>query len=269
MDAMERPSCSIVIPAYNEEKRIPRTLESIIAFREKYSWKLEVIVVNDGSKDKTADVVHKFTDRYPYIFLVDNAVNGGKGKSIRDGVELANGDVIFFADADDSTPITDADKLLKAIEGGADIAIGSRWMDRDLQVHPQPWYRRLNGRLYNLFMRSILGLDYRDTQNGFKAYTRSAAKTIFPMQKIGGWGFDAEILFLAQKFGFSVQEVPVEYVYYAEGSKIRPYRDGARMLGELFKVRWHALNGAYSEKRAIESGRDDLPSVPLQERTSD
>jgi dolichyl-phosphate beta-glucosyltransferase len=214
-------------------------------------------------------VVRQFAGRYSWIHLVDNAVNCGKGKSIRDGVERANGDVIFFADADDSTPITDADKLLEAIESGADIAIGSRWMDRDLQVHPQPWYRRLNGRLYNLMMRSILGLDYRDTQNGFKAYTRSAAKTIFPLQRIGGWGFDAEVLFLARKFGFSVREVPVEYVYYAEGSKIRPYRDGARMLGELFKVRWHELNGAYSEKRAARDTREDLSSVPLQERTSD
>lgn len=266
---MNRPSCSIVIPAYNEEKRIPRTLESINSFRVKHSWDLEVIVVNDGSKDKTADVVRQYAARFPYIHLVDNAVNGGKGKSIRDGVERANGDVIFFADADDSTPITDADKLLSAIESGADIAIGSRWVDRDLQVHPQPWYRRLNGRFYNLLMRSILGLDYRDTQNGFKAYTRSAAKTIFPLQRIGGWGFDAEVLFLAQKFGFSVKEVPVEYVYYAEGSKIRPYRDGARMLGELFKVRWHELNGAYSEKRKVQSAADDLPSVPLRERTSD
>jgi dolichyl-phosphate beta-glucosyltransferase len=266
---MRRPSCSIVIPAYNEEKRIPRTLESIIAFSGNNSWDLEVIVVNDGSKDNTADVVRDFRSRHPWIHLVDNSVNCGKGKSIRDGVDRANGDIIFFADADDSTPITDSVKLLEAIESGADIAIGSRWVDRDLQVHPQPWYRRLNGRLYNLFMRSLLGLDYRDTQNGFKAYTRSAAKTIFPLQKIGGWGFDAEVLFLAQKFGFSVREVPVEYVYYAEGSKIRPYRDGARMLGELFKVRWHELNGAYSQKRTVQSGRDDLSSVSLQERTSD
>lgn len=266
---MTRPSCSIVIPAYNEEKRIPRTFESIINFREKNASDLEVIVVNDGSEDKTADVVRQFASRYPWIRLVDNVVNCGKGKSIRDGVERAEGDVIFFADADDSTPITDADKLLSAIESGADIAIGSRWVDRDLQVHPQPWYRRLNGRLYNLLMRTILGLDYRDTQNGFKAYTRSAAKTIFPLQRIGGWGFDAEVLFLAQKFGFSVKEVPVEYVYYAEGSKIRPYRDGARMLGELFKVRWHEMNGAYSEKRKVETARDDLSSVPLQERTTD
>jgi dolichyl-phosphate beta-glucosyltransferase len=266
---MKRPSCSIVIPAYNEEKRIPRTLDSIIAFVKKNSWDLEVIVVNDGSKDKTAEVVREYTTLYPYIELVDNPINCGKGKSIRDGVERAHGDVILFADADDSTPISDADKLLKAIEGGADIAIGSRWVERDLQVQPQPWYRRLNGRLYNLLMRSILGLDYRDTQNGFKAYTRSAAKTIFPLQKISGWGFDAEVLFLAQKFGFSVQEVPVEYVYYAEGSKIRPYRDGARMLIELFKVRWHEINGAYSEKRATRAESDDLSTVPLQERTSD
>jgi dolichyl-phosphate beta-glucosyltransferase len=267
--AMKRPSCSIVIPAYNEEKRLPRTLNSIIAFREANSWNLEVIVVNDGSKDKTAEVTRQFSANYPFIGLVDNAINCGKGKSIRDGVDRAEGNVIFFADADDSTPITDAEKLLQAIESGADIAIGSRWVDRDLQVHPQPWYRRLNGRLYNLLMRTILGLDYKDTQNGFKAYTRSAAKTIFPLQKISGWGFDAEVLFLAQKFGFSVREVPVEYTYYAEGSKIRPYRDGARMLSELFKVRWHELNGAYSEKATRQVSTDNLPGVSLQERTSD
>jgi dolichyl-phosphate beta-glucosyltransferase len=266
---MTRPSCSIVIPAYNEEKRLPRTLRSIIAFRQAKSWDIEVVVVNDGSKDKTADVARSFAQEYPFIRLVDNAVNCGKGQSIRDGVQAAEGDVIFFADADDSTPITDAEKLLGAIDRGTDIAIGSRWVDRDLQVQPQPWYRRLNGRTYNLLMRSILGLDYKDTQNGFKGFTRTAAKTIFSLQKIGGWGFDAEVLFLAKKFGFSVTEIPVEYTYYAEGSKIRPYRDGARMLMELFKVRWHEWNGAYSDRGVKKISSDELPSASLQQGTSE
>src|SRR5579862_4844309 len=197
-------SCSIVIPAYNEAKRLPRTLEPILAFIEAKSWDAEVIVVNDGSTDETADVARAFAATNPAVRLIDNLVNCGKGQSIRDGVRRATGDIIIFADADNSTPIEDAEKLVQAIEKGADIAIGSRWVDRNLQVHPQPWHRRLNGRLYNLLLRNILNLDYRDTQNGFKAYTRSAAKTIFPLQKIGGWGFDAEVLYLAQKFGFTV-----------------------------------------------------------------
>jgi dolichyl-phosphate beta-glucosyltransferase len=266
---MRTASCSIVIPAYNEAKRLPRTLQSMLAFLEKKSWEAEIIVVNDGSTDETAEVVRQFAAKHPVVVLIDNLVNCGKGKAIRDGVQRARYDVILFADADDSTPITDAEKLAEAIDHGADIAMGSRWVDPDLQVHPQPWYRRLNGRLYNLLLRSILDLDFKDTQNGFKAYSRSAAKTIFPLQRISGWGFDAEVLYLAKKFGYTVQEIPVEYTYYAEGSKIRPYRDGARMLIELFKVRWHELNGAYSRPARSQKSATNLPTVPLQERTSD
>ena len=257
-------SCSVVIPAYNEAKRLPRTLQPILDFIKGKSWDAEVIVVNDGSTDNTADVVRTFSAANPAVSLIDNAVNCGKGQSIRDGVQQASGEIILFADADNSTPIEDAERLVQAIEDGADIAIGSRWVDRKLQVQPQPWYRRLNGRLYNLLLRSILGLNYRDTQNGFKAFTRSAAKTIFSLQRIGGWGFDAEVLYLAKKFGFTVREIPVQYVYYAEGSKIRPYRDGARMLFELLKVRWHAQTGAYSTSGPAEHGpAENLPDAPL------
>jgi glycosyltransferase involved in cell wall biosynthesis len=180
------------------------------------------------------------------VRLVDNKLNQGKGRSIRDGVMQATGDIILFTDADNSTPIEDADKLVEAISEGADVAIGSRWLQRNLQTLPQPWYRRLNGRIYNLLLRIFLGLDFKDTQNGFKAYSRQAAKTIFPLQRIPGWGFDAEVLFLARKFAFVTREVPVEYIYCAEGSKISPYRDGLRMFAELIKLRWYSLTGAYS-----------------------
>lgn len=246
---------SIVIPAYNEANRIPRTLEHVLAFIDKKGWAAEIIVVNDGSTDRTVDVVKKFAATHPSVVLTDNIVNRGKGSAIRDGVLRATGEIILFTDADDSTPIEGAEKLIAAIQRGADIVIGSRWVDRKLQAQPQPWYRRLNGRIYNLLLRSVLGLNLTDTQNGFKAFTRTAGKAIFATQKISGWGFDAESLFFARMFGFTVREVPVEYVYYAEGSKIRPYRDGARMLLELLLVKWYFFRGAYPK---AEHGRAEV-----------
>ncbi len=237
---------SIVIPAYNEANRLPKTLDHVLAFVSAKGWTTEIIVVNDGSTDRTVDVARKYVAQHAGVQVIDNIVNRGKGSAIRDGVLRSTGEVILFTDADDSTPIEDAEKLIAAITDGADVVIGSRWVDRYLQSQPQPWYRRLNGRIYNLLLRSVLGLDLTDTQNGFKAYTRAAGKAIFAMQKIPGWGFDAESLFFAHKFGFQVREVPVEYTYYAEGSKIRPYRDGAHMLMELLLVRWYSLTGAYS-----------------------
>ena len=238
-------SVSIVIPARNEENRLPRTLEHIIVYSREKGWDAEIIVVNDGSTDGTADVVQQFAKTNPAVTLIDNLVNSGKGSSIRDGMLRATGDVVLFTDADDSTPIEEADKLLKGIMDGGDIVIGSRWVNRNLQTKPQPWHRRLNGRIYNLLLRTLLGLDLTDTQNGFKAFTRKAAKLAFAIQRIPGWGFDAESLFIANKLGFSVAEVPVEYEYCPEGSKIRPYRDGANMLLELLLVRWHFARGKY------------------------
>jgi len=225
-------------------------MNNILAYLGNSSWSAELIVVDDGSTDETAEVVRRIAERHGNVRLIQNRKNCGKGKAIRDGVRHAAGEVILFADADDSTPIADAEKLLEAIAGGADIAIGSRWVDRSLQIAPQPWRRRLNGRLYNLLLRGILGLTFKDTQNGFKAYRSKPAKIIFELQKIQGWGFDAEVLYLARRFGFTVCEVPVEYTYYAEGSKIRPYRDGIHMVMELLKVRWYGLSGKYPEPHA-------------------
>jgi len=258
------PSFSIVIPAYNEAQRIAGTLEKVLHFVNARQWKAEIIVVNDGSRDNTAAVVRQFRSRHIPLLLIDNPVNSGKGRAIRDGVLRAAGDIILFTDADNSTPIEDSDVLIEALAHGADIAIGSRWIDRNLQHVPQPWYRRLNGRVYNLLLRTILGLDFKDTQNGFKAFTQAAGKAIFSRQKISGWGFDAEMLYLAHSMGFSVREIPVSYVYHAEGSKIHPYRDGLRMLAELLRLKWNAFSGAYS-KRSAPCGqlRNHLPTEAI------
>jgi glycosyltransferase involved in cell wall biosynthesis len=260
-----KSTLSIIIPARNEAKRLPHTLEHILSYIRAKGWTAEIIVVNDGSTDDTANVVRSFAARNSSIRLIDNLVNQGKGSGIRQGMLRASGDILLFTDADDSTPIEDAEKLIAAIEDGADIVIGSRWVDRHLQAEPQPLHRRLNGRIYNLLLRSILGLDLTDTQNGFKAFTRKAGKAVFAVQKILGWGFDAESLFFAKKLGFSVREVPVRYTYYAEGSKIRPYRDGARMLLELLLVKWYFLTGAYSVTRAAVP---TFASEPLSESQS-
>jgi hypothetical protein len=157
----------------------------------------------------------------------------------------AQGEVLLFSDADLSSPIEEAEKLFAAIENGADVAIGSRWLQRDLQTQPQPLHRQLFGRVFNLLLRMIVGLSFKDTQCGFKAFTRRAAERIFPLQNIERWGFDPELLYLAKKFNFKVVEVPVAWAH-REGTRINPVRDGAKMFVEMLKIRWNAVSGKYA-----------------------
>ncbi len=240
---------SIVIPAYNESARICVTLEKVLAFVRKQNWAAEVIIVNDGSTDGTAAIVQGYVARHANLHLVENPGNRGKGYSVRNGMLHATGDVILFSDADLSSPIEESTKLFDAIEDGADVAVGSRWLRTELQVQPQPLLRRIFGRAFNLALRIALGLRYKDTQCGFKAFTRRAAQTIFPLQHIERWGFDPEILFLAQRFGFRVEEVAVQWAH-REGTHISPLRDGMRMLGEMLRVRWYAFTGKYDASAA-------------------
>lgn len=239
-----QPSYSIVIPAYNESARIGRSLEKVLAHATRQGWNLEVIVVNDGSTDSTAEIVRGHAQQNPAVQVLDNPGNRGKGYSVRNGMLHAHGDVLLFSDADLSSPIEEAGKLFAAISAGADIAIGSRWLRTELQTRRQPLYRQLFGRIFNLLLRVILGLQYKDTQCGFKAFTRRAAESIFPLQQIERWGFDPELLYLAQKFAFRVAEVPVEWAHRS-GTRINPLRDGSRMLVEMLKIRWYALAGKY------------------------
>jgi dolichyl-phosphate beta-glucosyltransferase len=239
-----RLTYSIIIPAYNESARIGATLDRVLAYVAERGRDAEVIVVNDGSRDNTVEVVRGYIDRHPALRLLENPGNRGKGYSVRNGMLHARGQVLLFSDADLSSPIEEAAKLLAAISGGADIAIGSRWLQADLQTQRQPLYRQLFGRVFNLLLRIILGLNYKDTQCGFKAFTGRAAQAIFPLQKIERWGFDPELLYLAKKLGFRVVEVPVAWAHRG-GTRISPLRDGARMFGEMLKIRWNALSGKY------------------------
>jgi glycosyltransferase involved in cell wall biosynthesis len=242
---LHSPTYSIVLPAFNEQARIAGTLDKILAYATQRGWNLEVIVVNDGSSDGTAEIVCEFARKYPALRLLENPGNRGKGYSVRNGMLHARGEILLFSDADLSSPIEEADKLFAAIGKGVDIAIGSRWLDRRLQIQMQPLHRQLLGRIFNLALRFILGLQFKDTQCGFKAFTRPSAQAIFPLQKIERWGFDPELLYLARKLGFNVSEIAVAWSH-REGTRINPLRDGIRMFGEILKIRWYSLTGNYA-----------------------
>jgi glycosyltransferase involved in cell wall biosynthesis len=240
-----RPSYSIIIPAYEEGSRLGATLDKILTYVSERGWDAEIIVVNDGSRDNTPEIVRERAEKHPGLRLLENPGNRGKGFSVRNGMLHAGGEVLLFSDADLSSPIEEADKLFAAIAAGADVAIGSRWLQSDLQTQRQPLYRQLFGRVFNLLLRIILGLRFKDTQCGFKAFTRRSAQAIFPLQRIERWGFDPELLFLAKKFGFKVAEVPVAWAH-REGTRLSPLRDGIRMFGEMLRIRWYALSGKYA-----------------------
>ena len=242
---MPSPFYSIIIPAYNEAERIGASLDRILSYIAESRWSAEVIVVNDGSRDNTSEVVQEYSVRNPIIRVLENPGNRGKGYSVRNGMLNASGQVLLFTDADLSSPIEEANKLFAVIESGkADVAIGSRYLQSELQTRKQPLHRRMLGRAFNGALRMILGLSYVDTQCGFKAFNRKAVTTIFPNMKIERWGFDPEILFLARRYGLRVAEVPVSWAH-DHRSKISPMRDGTRMLGELLRIRMNSVGGKY------------------------
>lgn len=239
------PTYSIVIPAYNEAARLGATLDSVLAYVHAQRWNAEVIVVNDGSRDTTADIARSFAAKNPILRLVENPGNRGKGYSVRNGMLNAKGDILLFSDADLSSPIEEASKLLTALNEGADIAIGSRWLRAETQTHRQPLYRQFFGRIFNLMLRLTLGLKFKDTQCGFKAFKKPAAQEIFPLQKIERWGFDPEILFLAKKKRFKVLEIPVAWGHSGD-TRINPLVDGSRMFLEMLRIRCYDLTGKYN-----------------------
>jgi dolichyl-phosphate beta-glucosyltransferase len=258
---MDRPTHSIVIPAYNERQRISSTLDQIIAWVREQRMSAEILVVNDGSRDDTAAIVAGYAAAHPEVRLIENPGNRGKGYSVRNGMMHARGDVLLFTDADLSSPISEAPKLFDAIAAGADAAIGSRWVRSELQTERQPVYRQLFGRVFNLFLQTVLGIRFKDTQCGFKAFRRPAADAIFPRQRIERWGFDAEILFLARRFGFKSVEIGVAWGH-DERTKISYFRDGMRMVWEVLLVRWYALSGEYDRPLPAVAARE--PAVPAR-----
>jgi dolichyl-phosphate beta-glucosyltransferase len=237
---------SIIIPSFNEELRLPATLEKIAAFLQEKGWNAEVIVVDDGSTDRTAAVAQSFVGKIPALRVLSNGVNRGKGFSVRHGSLAAQGDVILFTDADLSAPIEEAPKLLEALRTH-DVAIGSRAMDRGLiEVH-ESLFREFAGIIFNKIVRITLRLPFVDTQCGFKAFRHGRCRIIFEQQTIERFGFDPELLYLARHHGLSIVEVPVRWAH-SPATKINMLRDSIQMFADVFIIRWNAIRGRYHRK---------------------
>jgi dolichyl-phosphate beta-glucosyltransferase len=241
-------SLSVVIPAYNEEQRLPASLQRVLEFAPRSPIPIsEILVVDDGSRDNTAAIVNSAIeecDGAGILRLVQYADNRGKGYAVRYGMQLATGDWILSTDADLSSPIEELTKLLDAARAQqAAVAFGSRAVDRSLVRTHQPFWRELSGRIFNVAMRFVTGLPFLDTQCGFKLFRADAARTIFPRQIEDGFSFDVEDLVIAKEHGLRTIEVPVIWSDVA-GTKVSLAK-GMKSFLDLIKIRWRALSGRY------------------------
>jgi dolichyl-phosphate beta-glucosyltransferase len=238
-------SLSIVIPAYNEEARLPISLGRVLAYLHDADFSfLELIVVDDGSRDSTATVIDQWCLKDSRIRLLKNPGNRGKGYTVRHGMLDAKGDWILYTDADLSAPIGELDKLLAAaVRENAKVAIGSRALDRSLVGVHQSAFREISGRAFNLIMRLITGLPFRDTQCGFKLFRADAAREIFSRQTLDGFSFDVEDLVIAKSLGVKAIEVPVVW-NNVEGTKVSTW-SGIQSFVDLAGIRWRELTGRY------------------------
>ncbi len=236
----------MIIPAFNEESRLPETLRKVTGYVDSMGAEFaEILVVDDGSTDQTRSVAQQFGKGHSRVRALQNPGNRGKGYSVRHGMLAAKGDWRLFTDADLSTPIEEFAKLACAVdEDGASIAIGSRALDRTLIKVRQPAFREAAGKLFNRVMRTTVKLPIHDTQCGFKLFSREAAETAFPRQLLDRFGFDVEVLLIAQIHGFRIREVPVEWSH-AEGTKVSTLT-GAKSFLELLLIRRNRLAGRYS-----------------------
>ncbi|MGA8222852.1 MAG: dolichyl-phosphate beta-glucosyltransferase [Candidatus Acidiferrales bacterium] len=243
---------SIVIPALNEEARLPRALARIrdyLAARGLGPGQAEIIVVDDGSSDGTARVAEEWSRQLPSIRLVSNGENRGKGFSVRHGMLEARGRIALFTDADLSAPIEEADKLFAALEAGNDVAIGSRALDRSLISTRQSRFREIAGMIFNAFVRIFTALRFHDTQCGFKAFVAVPSRIVFEQQRIERFGFDPEILFLAKRHGLRAVEIPVRWAH-DPATKVHVLRDSVLMFTDLVRIRWDWALGRYPKRPA-------------------
>lgn len=236
---------SVVVPAYNEENRLPKTLIKIDEYLREQSYDYEIIVVSDGSKDNTAGAVRDLQPEIANLKLIDREENRGKGFSVRQGLMEAKGEVRLFTDADNSTSIDQVEKILPWFGKGFDIVIGSRDVKGAVIANPQSWIRRKLGDIFNLFVQVIVGLlGTWDTQCGFKAFSAKAVNDILPRCKIDRWAFDPEILKVGKKLGYKVKEIPIVWVNDPE-SRVK-LKGIIKMGFDLLKIRWNLITRKYN-----------------------
>jgi dolichyl-phosphate beta-glucosyltransferase len=257
----EAPELSLILPSYNEAGRLPRTLERVAAYFDTACPSAEIVVVDDGSSDETSRVARETLAGRAGVQVVTFPENRGKGAAVRAGVLAARGRRVLFSDADLSTPIQEEGRLREALDQGADIAIGSRAEPDSRVTLPQGTVRQSMGRTFNVLVR-LLGLSsFRDTQCGFKMFTLEAARAIFPTARLDGFAFDVEVLYLAERSGFRVVAVPVEWLNDPV-SRVRMVRDSLRMILELLRIRlryppWGARGRIRAESASRSSNATD------------
>jgi len=245
MNSSKETFLSIIIPAYNEEKRIPLTLKKISEFLKTKDFLYEIIIIDDGSQDATSKIVEEFSkDKYNELRLIRLDKNYGKGFAVRKGILVSRGEYILFTDADLSTPIEELDKLLFFIKNGYDIVIGSRGLKQSQLIRRQVWYREKMGKIFNLLVRILILKGIKDTQCGFKIFKTEVAKKIFLKTKINRFAFDVEVLFIAKKFNYKIKEVAITWKNrYA--SKVHIIKDSIIMLMDILRIFIYNLLGHY------------------------
>lgn len=241
-----KPVLSLVFPAYNEEKRLPATLQQVVEFMQAQPYPIEVLIVENGSSDRTYEIASSFAERYPQIRVLQSKERG-KGLAVRQGMLEAQGDYRFMCDVDLSMRIQEVNRFLPPAADGFDIAIASREAPGAVRFD-EPEYRHLVGRGYNFLIRLLALPGLHDTQCGFKCFRGEAADCLFPLQTLTGWAFDVEVLYIGRRLGYRITEIPIHWYYNAE-SKIRVLRDTVHMGRDLLKIRLNAWRGLYGKRQ--------------------
>ena len=234
----------MVIPAFNEEGVILSTLDTIHSHLRKKAYTFEILPVDDGSSDRTSELALDFAEKHPECRPIRNPSNRGKGYTVRRGIEEARGTYVLFTDADLSTPIHEVDRFLQILEDGCDVVLGSRDLPAsDVRIH-QPWYREMMGKVFNRIVRMVILRGFVDTQCGFKVFRMESVRNVLKMQKIDGYSFDVEMLFLTRKLGFSIREEPVTWMNCPD-TRVSAIHDSFRMFVDLLRIRYYDMSGRY------------------------
>jgi dolichyl-phosphate beta-glucosyltransferase len=245
---MSNPLLTIIVPAYNEERRLPETLPQVVAFAEAQSYPIEVLVVDNASTDRTPEIVREIAASHPIVSSLQQPIRG-KGAAVRKGVLEGQGEYLFMCDADLAMPIEEVSKFVPPALSDYDVAIASREAPGAVRYN-EPWYRHVMGRVFNTIVRALAVPGIQDTQCGFKCFRREVARDVLSVQTISGWAFDVEILHIAQRRGYRLVEVPIHW-YYGEGSRVSPVRDSWRMLREVLRIRRNGRAGLYDRPNQL------------------